>query len=188
MQGKSETRLISHLRTVKVHLEKPSSSCTSPGAKAVLLCSGCHQCSNPPWATSCLLCPILPVVSDHSLSLLHPFMKHSQCWFPMVHPCLDLLPIPCQPQHSGDSICLSSSLPASILSLPSTSHLPVCLGIRLTFAVLNSASTIHPLPSRLVNSSAPPAPASRQEGSPSSCSASRAVPARRCLANASLLQ
>ena len=155
---------------------------------------GYHQCIDPSQAISFQLCLFLPAPSDYSLSLsspaLHLLAKHSQCWLPMVLPCLYLLPIPCQPQHSGESGCLSSSslLPASILSLPNTSHLPVCPGIRLTFAALNSAWVIHPLSSLLVNSLASPANAPNRERSPSSCSASQAVPALRCLASASLFE
>lgn len=208
-----------------MRLEKPSSSCTSPGAQAVLLCSDCFgwhllpkpkkeyllcpspsilralhiqglrppgglsassflsflRCSPPAFLPPCLpswqaapgcslgihspglsvprlspmhkptsgqLCLFLTTVCPSHL-LLSIFMKHNQCWSPMVLPCLCLLPTPCQPQHFGESGCLSSSssLPVSILSLPDASPLPVCPGIKLTFAALNSALVIHPLPS-----------------------------------------
>lgn len=66
MQGKSYIRHFSHLQTAEVHVEKPNSSCTSPGAKAVSLCSDCFGWQLLPKEKKKnkknLLCPSPPIL------------------------------------------------------------------------------------------------------------------------------
>lgn len=99
---------------------------TSGSAAPFCPSPGYHRCINPSQAISCQLCLILPALSDRTLSLsspaLHPPMKRSQCWFPVVLPCL--YPIPCQRQHFGEPGCLFSS---SSFSPPASSLSPALL-------------------------------------------------------------
>lgn len=98
-------------------------------------------------------------------------------------------PSPANPSIPGSQAASHPHLPSvPASSVSPTLRLPICPGIGLTFAALNSASAIHPLPSLLVNSFASPADAWLRESSAPSCSAARAVPGRCCSAGASLLQ